>query len=137
MRLSRARSTRIGRATPAAAGRLRRRLVRVIHRSGGHIDHLTFIRPYGLAYLLVVRTERPAFYLRYRAPKLLRALADRWIRLEGSYLEVVDGHGRRVWLSAGSSRLQTGGGWIRPDLEGCDPVDVSWPTSHKVPRCPV
>jgi hypothetical protein len=137
MRLSQSRSTHIHRATPAAVGRLRRRLVRVIRRSGGHLDHLSIIRPYGLGYALVVRIGRPAYYLKYRARKLLRTLDDRWTRYEGAYIEVVDSHGRRVWVTAGSSRLQTGGGWIRPDLEGCSPVDVSWPTSHKVPRCPV
>jgi hypothetical protein len=137
MRLSQSRSTRIHRATSSGAARLRRQLVLVVRRSGAHVLHLRIVRPYGLGYALILRTGRPAYYLKYRARKLLQALHDVWTRYEGSYLEVVDSRGRRVWVGASSSRLQTGGGWIRPDLEGCDPVDVSWPINHKVPRCPV
>jgi len=137
MRLSGVGRVHARKATRANVLRLRRRLLRVARQSGARVDHLSIVRPYGLAYTLVLRVQRPARYLRFRARKLLTQLRDTWSRYEGAYLEVVDRDGKRVWLGASSSRLSTGAGWIRPDLEGCSPTDVSWPSSHKVPPCPV
>jgi hypothetical protein len=136
-RLSGAGRTRIQRATPAAVLRLRKRLFGVARRSGARVDHLTIVRPYGIGYALVLRARRPAFFLHHRMQGVLRKLDDRWVRYEGAYFEVVDIRGRRVWATAGSSRLSSGAGWIRPDLAGCDPISENYPPGHKVPRCPV
>jgi hypothetical protein len=128
---------RAKRATAAAVDRLRRRVLHLARNTGAHVEHLAVVRPYGIGYAVVLRVDRPARYLRYRLPRLLTELEDRWTRYEGAYFEVVDREGRRVWVTAGSSRLSTGAGWVRPDLEGCSPTSSSGSISHKVPRCPV
>jgi hypothetical protein len=125
------------RADAATATRLRKRVLAIARRSGAQVRELTVVRPYGAGFALVLRVAHPAGYLRYRAPKLLRSLADRWTRYEGGYFRVVDRAGRFVWSTGGSSRLGTGGGRIRPDLEGCNPTPpISYPIGQKIPRCP-
>jgi hypothetical protein len=127
-----------GRASDAAAKRLKRRILRLGRATGGRVLEASVAHPFGLSFVLVLQSRHPARFLRDRVPPLLDALQDRWTPMEGAYFEVVDSRGRFVWVTAGSSRLSEGAGRIRPDLEGCNPTPpMSEPMGHKVPRCPV
>jgi hypothetical protein len=124
-------------AGPAAEADLRRRLLRAGRASRAHLERLTLVRPHGIGYALVLRADHPAFFLRYRALQLLRKLNERWSQYEGAYIKVVDRHRQRVWGSASSTRIGVGAGWVRPDLEDCDPLPGFGTRGDTPPPCPV
>lgn len=107
-------------ATQAQAEALEAQLGRIVRRSGADLVRLRVARPDGLAATVIVRTDRPAWYLQNRMPAVLRETAARF-HDDGLAWAVYDRAGRRVFQMANASRLATGGEGTIPRLAGCNP----------------
>ena len=102
-------------------------------RSGADVEELRTPAVSLEALVLRLRVDDPARFLKYRAPELVEALRLAPPRFVGYGVDVVADAGR--FFSFGS--LPNGFTvFVRPDLEGCSPIDHSRPASAPLPRCP-
>src|SRR5581483_5222910 len=95
---------------------------RAIVVSGGVPLSIRLPRPAGLGVEAVIRTDRPAWYLKNRLRGVLVPLETRW-DIEGSFVAVVDHRGRLVGEWAGARRSSSGAGGARAPYAGCSPME--------------
>jgi hypothetical protein len=106
-------------------------------RSGAQLVEARVGRPYGLTPSLTLRVLDPARFLRYRLRSLLAYYSRNLERYEGQYLAIVDGNGRLVLETGGSTRIPAGSYWVRPDLDSCSLIAHGIPLHAKrPPPCP-
>lgn len=108
-----------------------------VRRTGAELVVLRIVHPDGPAALVVMRTERPAWFLRHRFTRFFTPSTEHMRSAADGIAEVVvDGAGRLVAAGGGSSRLSEGWSWVRSDLQGCDPFVHSVPLGYNPPPCP-
>jgi hypothetical protein len=100
------------------------------------VESLEALTPLGVAFAVTLRVDDPAAFLKNRTLPFLDSLPDRGLQLDGSFVEVLDTDGKRVWFVANASRGRVGMLWTRPDLEGCNPIAHSSPVGGEIPPCP-
>jgi hypothetical protein len=113
---------RVGRPAGAPRMAVRGRLEQAVAAGGGTLVRLFFAGSDGRAPDLVIAAADPARYLRHGLRRVVRLLRQD----SGLYVEVVDGHGRRVleWSLGGNS----GSLFVKHGLERCSPVyALGWP----------
>jgi hypothetical protein len=105
-------------------------------QSGAELVDLELLRPHGLAFAVTLRTETPAAFLKHRLRRFLEEIPDpSHAELDGRCVSVIDAEDRHVW----SWGLYPYGGlhWVRPELDGCDPVvPLGSPMDYMPPPCP-
>jgi len=104
-----------------------------VGRTGAELVSLRIGHPDGPAALVVMRTDRPAWFLRHRFPRFLASARQ---QVDGVAEVVVDVDGRMVAAGGNSIRVGEGWSWVHRDLEGCDPFAHSMPFGYSPPPCP-
>jgi hypothetical protein len=128
------------RPTAAAREAIVSRLEAAAEEADAEVVELEVLAPYGLAPALTVLVGDPARFLEERYDTLGRALFGPRRRggLDGVYLGLLDGTGELVLATYGVSRAAAGGGgWIRPDLTGCNLSFFHTADARKPPPCPI
>lgn len=109
------------RRQPITADRVTAAVEEAAQQTGAELVDLELLRPHGLAFAVTLRTETPAAFLKHRLRSFLEEIPDpAHADLDGRYVYVIDAEKRGFW----SWGLYPYGGlhWVRPGLEGCDPV---------------
>jgi hypothetical protein len=116
-----------------SAERLEQALRSGVRRTGAELVSLRIGHPDGPAALVVMRTDRPAWFLQHRFHLFFAPESE---HAHGVAEVVVDGEGRMVAAGGNSIRVGEGWSWVRPDLAGCDPFVHSMPLGYSPPPCP-
>ena len=118
---------------PSARLPFARSVAAAIQTSGARLERLTILTVGGFAPAAYFEADDPAAFLKDRLMPLERRLNE--LTAAGWYLELDDATGRRAWAGRNVPAAGTGGRWVRPDLEGCDPP-WSYPAGYVAPPCP-
>lgn len=88
---------------------------------GLHVASISFQRPYGLAPVVTVTSDRPQHAVRvfYRSSLFLH------LPIEGFLVRMVDGDGRLFLIDGSSSRTKEGEGWTQPGLRVPNQMEVA------------
>jgi len=112
-----------------------RELVRSAARS--ELEALEILEPYGFAPAVTLRVREPHSFLRHALNTYVAASTHFSTLWEGSYIEVRDDREEPVWRTGYSTRLSTGGGIARSDVQCCNPFFRHTLSGPPRPLCPV
>ncbi|MGC9974394.1 MAG: hypothetical protein ABSC36_03245 [Gaiellaceae bacterium] len=115
---------------------LARKLVAAAERDGAAVTSLVLYRSSGSALILTIETPEPAAYLKHDLIRVLRVAEPSASPLAGSYLRVLDEEGKQALVTGGVAGVEGFVG-VAPKLEGCSPIDHSYPAGYKLSACPV
>ena len=125
--------------TVEAAQPIAKRLRPAFQAHGAEVRHLELVHPKRPAFVIELEADDPAAFLLFDFPAVLSP-PDAGLDggLGGVYTRVIDTEGDLVfeWAIATVPGGTRESHWIRPDLQGCDPIKVSGPPGRVVPPCP-
>jgi hypothetical protein len=84
------------------------------------VVQIQIYQPYGTAPAVILKVHDPAPFLLDRALSFTKAIEQD----EGSFVEVIDDSGAFVWMYSRNNLVSEGQTGTRPDLSGCNPIQV-------------